>query len=207
MATVTEGSQSLRLKLIASRVSNNCNGFPFSPSLPLFSALSLPLTVHFLATVFATHDRRLAKLSVYYRPPSEKKPIIWRFASLADGPPTVPSTSFLPPSLSWFFYLVENAFWLAVLLQLGRFFRFFFPGNRAVDGTVDRFVISRPRLKSFTRPTVKRDIRGIIRCLSCFLPSNTESEVSAPRSKEFPVLSLLALVLIYRWIIVDRDIV
>lgn len=42
---------------------------------------------------------------------------------------------------------------------------------------VDRFVISRPRLKSFTRPTVKRDIRGIIRCLSCFLPSsNTESE-------------------------------
>ena len=35
-------------------------------------------------------------------------------------------------------------------------------------GTVNRFVISRPRLKSFGLPTVKRDSRGIIRCLSCF---------------------------------------
>lgn len=118
---------------------------------------------------------------------------------------------FLPPYFPSrdprFFYLVFVSFYRvlisssvvarSVLLSSGSF-------SRETGGGWNRFVISRPRLKSFIRPTVKRDIRGIIRCLSCFLPSSTESEVSAPRSKEFPMLHLLALVLIYRWIIVYR---
>lgn len=110
----------------------------------------------------------------YYRHPSQRtrrKSLPMAHRSRTTTPR---SSSSSLPFLALVFprYLYPEPFRRVLISSSGetfgqRFFRWFFSAA-PLDETVHRFVISPPRLKSFTRPTVKPDTPRIIRCLSCF---------------------------------------